>query len=58
MVAINQFSNDTHAELDAVRTTADGLGAKAIVAHHWADGSEGTEELAKHVVELVDSECS
>ncbi len=55
VVAINQFSNDTEAELQAVRTTADGLGAKAIVAHHWADGSVGTEDLAKHVVELVDS---
>ena len=54
VVAINQFVNDTNAELEAVRTTAEGFGAKAIVAHHWADGSEGTEELANHVVELVD----
>jgi formate--tetrahydrofolate ligase len=58
VVAINQFVNDTTAELDAVRTTADGLGAKAIVAHHWADGSNGTEELAKHVVELVESDSA
>ena len=58
VVAINQFSNDTEAELQAVRTTADGLGAKAIVAHHWADGSVGTEDLAKHVVELVDSNAA
>ncbi len=58
VVAINQFVNDTHAELDAVRTTADGFGAKAIIAHHWADGSEGTEELAKHVVNLVDSDAA
>ena len=58
VVAINQFVNDTQAELDAVRTTADGFGAKAIIAHHWADGSEGTEELAKHVVDLVDSDTA
>ena len=58
VVAINQFMNDTQAELDAVRSTADGFGAKAIIAHHWADGSEGTEELAKHVVDLVDSDTA
>jgi len=58
VVAINQFINDTDAELDAVSRTADGLGAKAIVAHHWADGSEGAEELAKHVIELVDSDVA
>ena len=58
VVAINQFVNDTQAELDAVRTTADGFGAKAIIAHHWADGSEGTEELAKHVVDLVDRDSA
>jgi formate--tetrahydrofolate ligase len=54
VVAINQFINDTDAELEAVRATAEGLGGKAIIASHWANGSAGTEELAKHVVELVD----
>ena len=55
VVAINQFINDTEAELDAVRTTAEGMGAKAIIASHWANGSEGTVDLANHVVELADS---
>jgi len=50
-----QFINDTDAELQAVKQTAEGYGAKAIIASHWADGSAGTEELAKHVVELADS---
>ena len=58
VVAINQFSNDTDAELEAVRSTADGFGAKAIVAHHWADGSAGTEDLAHHVAELVDGDSA
>lgn len=54
VVAINQFINDTEAELAAVREVASGLGAKAIVASHWAKGGEGIEELARHVVELCE----
>jgi formate--tetrahydrofolate ligase len=55
VVAINQFVNDTNKELNAVRATAKKLGAKAIVASHWANGGEGTKELATEVVKLVDS---
>ncbi|MEE9587300.1 MAG: formate--tetrahydrofolate ligase [Hyphomicrobiaceae bacterium] len=54
VVAINQFITDTDAELAAVRDTAESLGAKAIVASHWANGSAGTEELARHVVSITD----
>ncbi len=54
VVAINQFINDTDAELEAVRQTAESFGVRAIVASHWADGGAGTEELAHHVVELCD----
>ncbi|HSG94125.1 MAG TPA: formate--tetrahydrofolate ligase [Afifellaceae bacterium] len=55
VVAINQFVNDTDAELAAMRQTAESFGVKAIVASHWADGGAGTEELAHHVVELCES---
>jgi len=55
VVAINQFLNDTEAELEAVRSTAEGLGAKAIVCAHWAEGGKGAEALARHVIELVES---
>ena len=55
VVAINQFINDTDAELEAVREIANGLGAKAIVASHWANGAAGIEELARHVVDLCDA---
>ncbi|MEM7378091.1 MAG: formate--tetrahydrofolate ligase, partial [Pseudomonadota bacterium] len=54
VVAINQFINDTDAELAAVSKVAESLGAKAIVASHWANGGAGTEDLARHVVEVVD----
>jgi formate--tetrahydrofolate ligase len=55
VVAINQFTNDTTAELDAVRETAAKFGAEAIVASHWADGGVGAEALARHVVSIIDS---
>ena len=55
VVAINQFISDTEAELEAVRETAGSFGADAILASHWADGSAGTEALARHVVELAEA---
>ncbi|MGI9483238.1 MAG: formate--tetrahydrofolate ligase, partial [Hyphomicrobiales bacterium] len=58
VVAINQFITDTNAELDMVRKTAEGFGAKAIIASHWSNGGEGTIELAEHVAELCDSGAS
>ena len=54
VVGINRFSADTDAEVAAVEETAAGFGAKAILCNHWAEGGAGTEELAKHVVSLVD----
>lgn len=54
VVAINQFIHDTDEEIQAVIASAAEHGVKAILASHWANGSEGTEELANHVVELVE----
>jgi formate--tetrahydrofolate ligase len=54
VVAINRFSADTDAELDAVRQLCNELGTEAIECTHWADGSAGTEKLARKVVELAD----
>jgi len=55
VVAINRFDTDTDAELDAIRATAESLGTKALLCTHWADGSSGVEELARHLVEICDS---
>ncbi len=54
VVAINSFFTDTKKELNAVRATAKKMGTEAIICNHWADGGAGTEELAKHVVKIVD----
>ena len=55
VVAINQFIHDTDEEIQAVRETAADYGADAILASHWADGGLGTEELAKHVVNMTET---
>jgi len=55
VVAINRFSADSDAEMEAVRAVAASKGVKAIDATHWADGGAGTEELAKEVVAVADS---
>ena len=58
VVAINQFSADTEAELNAVRSTAATGGADAIVCSHWANGGAGTEEMARHLIDLLEHEDS
>ncbi|MCP4330208.1 MAG: formate--tetrahydrofolate ligase [Alphaproteobacteria bacterium] len=54
-VSINRFITDSDAELEAVKAAAEAEGVKAFIATHWADGGAGTEDLARHVVELADS---
>jgi len=50
IVAINHFSQDTQAEIDALKTSVEALGSRAIVCKHWADGGAGAIELAQEVV--------
>ena len=57
-VAINHFSGDTQAELDAISTYVAQRGLKAHVCTHWADGGAGAQELAQAVIELADSGSS
>ena len=55
VVAINHFHTDTDAEIEAVREYVQGLGSEAILCKHWANGSAGTEALARRVVEMAES---
>ncbi len=55
VIAINKFITDTDAEIEEVKRQAESVGAKAILCTHWGEGGKGTEELARHVVELCDS---
>jgi formate--tetrahydrofolate ligase len=55
VVAINHFTSDTDAEIAAVKDFVARHGAEAILCRHWAEGSEGIEDLAYKVVELAES---
>jgi formate--tetrahydrofolate ligase len=55
VVAINHFTSDTPDEVAAIKEFARSHGVEAILCEHWAKGSEGTEELARAVVRLVES---
>jgi formate--tetrahydrofolate ligase len=53
-VAINHFITDTDAEVEVIRAFCKEHGVEAFKCTHWAEGSKGTEALAKHVAELAD----
>ena len=55
VVAINHFVSDTDAEVQAVKDYVAAQGATAILCKHWAQGSAGIEDLARHVVDLAES---
>jgi methylenetetrahydrofolate dehydrogenase (NADP+)/methenyltetrahydrofolate cyclohydrolase/formyltetrahydrofolate synthetase len=54
VVAINNFSTDTEAEMELVRKAAVEGGAEAaLVCKHWALGGEGVTELADAVIKAA-----
>ena len=55
VVAVNHFVKDTDAEVQAVQDYCAEMGTEAIVSKHWADGSAGSENLAKRVAEVADA---
>jgi formate--tetrahydrofolate ligase len=58
VVAINHFVHDTEAEIDAVKAYVETQGSEAILSRHWELGSEGSEALARRVVEIAESGAS
>jgi formate--tetrahydrofolate ligase len=55
VVAINRFTLDTDAELDAIRKYCLNRRQPVAVCTHWADGGAGAESLARLVSEAADS---
>jgi formate--tetrahydrofolate ligase len=53
-VAVNHFIKDTDNEVKALIEFCDGIGVKASLCTHWANGGDGTKELANHVAELCE----
>ncbi|WP_431283171.1 formate--tetrahydrofolate ligase [Humitalea sp. 24SJ18S-53] len=54
VVALNRFSGDTAAEIEAVRAAMAALDTEAVLCTHWGDGAAGAAELAQAVRRLVD----
>ena len=53
-VAVNHFVDDTDNEVKELINACKKMGVKASLCMHWANGGDGTKELASHVVELID----
>ena len=53
-IAVNHFIKDTDDEVKALVDFCDKLGIKASLCTHWANGGEGTKELASHVADLCE----
>jgi formate--tetrahydrofolate ligase len=54
VVALNRFTSDTDAEIDAVLQATKGWGARAALSDVWAKGGEGGEMVAREVLALLD----
>ena len=57
-VAVNHFVADTEAEVEAVKAFCREHGVEAFKCTHWAEGSKGTEALARHVSAMADKDTS
>ena len=56
VVAVNHFVADTDKEVEALKDECKKLNIEAITCKHWANGGEGTVDLAEKVVELAEEE--
>ena len=54
VVAINSFTNDTSEEVDLVVNACQKLGVEAVISDGWANGGNGTIELANAVKRIVE----
>ena len=52
IVAVNHFVTDTEKEVQIIKDYCSKLGVKVSLCTHWADGGNGTKDLANNVVEL------
>jgi formate--tetrahydrofolate ligase len=55
VVCINHFTFDSEAEITLLQEKCAALGAKCVVAKHWAHGGAGAEQLAEEILNIVDN---
>lgn len=58
VVAINQFTSDTAAEMQVIVDACQEIGVQAIRSNVWGEGGEGARELAQAVCELCETACT
>jgi len=55
VVAINRYSADSDAEVDLLRNKLAYLQVDVVLADHWAKGGEGAEDLARAVINVLET---
>jgi len=58
VVAINAFVSDTEQETQLVIDKCAALGVQAVPSKGWAEGGQGTQALAKAVVDVVENKAA
>ena len=58
VVAINSFISDSDEEVNYVKETCEALGVQAVLSEGWAKGGEGTKDLAKAVVNVIENKAT
>lgn len=53
VVALNRFTSDTMAEIQAVQEAMAAMGVEAILCTHWAEGAAGAVPLAEAVMRRI-----
>ena len=56
VVAINAFTNDSEEEINFVKEICASLSVQAVLSEGWAKGGNGTQDLAKAVVKVVENQ--
>ncbi len=55
VVAINRFTSDTPAELNAITEACATIGVQAVPCNHWAEGGQGALDLASVVTAFTET---
>ncbi|MAC86506.1 MAG: formate--tetrahydrofolate ligase [Gammaproteobacteria bacterium] len=58
VVAVNSFLSDTSEEVNFIIEKCKSLGVHAVLSEGWAKGGEGTKDLAKAVVDIVENKAT
>ncbi|MCL4144810.1 UNVERIFIED_CONTAM: hypothetical protein GTU68_047884 [Idotea baltica] len=58
VVAVNAFASDTDEEVGLIKEKCKKLGVYAVVSKGWAEGGNGTVNLAKAVVNIVENKAT